>query len=200
MDAVLVTPFVSPAALGLPLGSWLDGFRGEACREAAQTFRLPLETGEPDAVQIIRYLQKLAVIYGRNKCTIDFARCLVADIADQNAKLQHFQRVTSFVLDKFVYLADPRGIEYVRSPVQLLLEFERTGKMRGDCDDVTLLTNSLLNALGFTTRTLSVKINGSTTFNHVLCLVQRGEDWVPFDACNRADPTAQPPDEQMIAV
>lgn len=199
-NTVLITPFVRPDSLGLPVGSWLDGFRGERCRDTPRQLSIPLDTAEPDAIQIIRHLQKLSLIYGRNPCVIAFARCLVEDIATNNDTARNLSRVADFMAADVVYLADPRGIEFVRSPVQLLADYERNGFAKGDCDDMTLLGNSLFLALGFPVRTVAVKIHGSELFNHVFTSVHAGGRWMDFDACRKEDPWAPHEGERAVAV
>lgn len=182
------TAFTPLTALGIPAAAVLEDFSGEDCRDPKQWIRYPLDGTQSDAEQIVTILARLAVAYGKNPCVISFARCLVKDLTINNDWRGQFDAVSAFLLDRVVYQADPRGLEYVRSPVQMLVEFEVQGHCRGDCDDMVLLFNSLLNALGFRTRVEAVMINSDTVFDHVISSVNLGGTWAEFDGCNKNAP------------
>lgn len=187
--AAQITPYVAANLIGVPSVNWLDTFRGEACRDDKMFYRIPLNDQEADAVQIIRILYKLQQDYAANPCVIGFARCLTQNVTGQNDKKSQLSAVVDFLANYVVYQADPGGIEYVRSPVQMMREFEQLGRCRGDCDDQVLLTNSLLGALGIMTRPVGLKIAGSDTFNHVISQINTGPDvWLDYDPCNPATP------------
>jgi transglutaminase-like putative cysteine protease len=141
-----------------------------------------------DAEQIIEHLAFFALNYGKNPSVVKFARRLVQGISDSNAVEHQFSAVATFILDCFTYQADPRGAEYVRSPVRMLAEYCKYGYSRGDCDDITLLGASLFNALGIPVRILAVKLRDSDAYNHVLLQVNVRGRWVWFDGCNKDNP------------
>jgi hypothetical protein len=112
----------------------------------------------------------------------------VKKITTNNDWRAQFDAVAEFMLARTVYQADPRGLEYVRSPVQMLVDYEQEGHTRGDCDDLVLLFNALLNALGFRTRVEAVMINSDTKYDHVISAINLGGKWVEFDNCNKNAP------------
>lgn len=185
------TPFTEPGALGIPVSGFLDDFTGEGCDDAPQQLRFELHDTESDGTQIVRLLAQLSKAYAKNECIIYFARCLVGGNKLDDDRTGQFRTIASWCLKFIVYQADPRGIEFVRSPVQMLKEWYKNGVTMGDCDDHTLLLNSLLGALGIATQVQAVALPGSpdpNVMNHVLSRVDYGKGWRDFDACNKSDP------------
>jgi transglutaminase-like putative cysteine protease len=166
----------------------LADWRPERCRDVPRSIVFQLNNGSPDAEQIIEHLAYFAIQYGKNPCVMAFARRLTQGITESNAVEEQFSAVASFILDSFTYQADPRGAEYVRSPIRMISEFCKNGYSRGDCDDITLLGASLFNALGIPVRILAVKLTGSDVYNHVLLQVNIRGVWRWFDGCNKEDP------------
>ncbi len=193
-EASRPTPYIEPAALGVPVADFLDGFRGEGCDDTPQSLRFELHDAEGDAAQIVRFLSRLSKGYATNPCIIAFARCLIGDHAKDNPVRENFETIAAWVLNKVIYQADPRGIEYVVSPVQMLRRWKAKGAAYGDCDDHVLLLNSLLGAVGIETRVVAVMLPAyedrpaSTVFNHVISQVNTGKGWFDFDACNKTNP------------
>lgn len=193
------TAFIEPANIGVPVADFLDGFTGEGCDETPQTLRFELHDAETDAVQIIRFLSRLGKGYGVNTCVVAFARCLMQGVVTNDARKEQLDTIAGWVLSNVVYQADPRGIEYVRSPVQMLKEWYKTGRAYGDCDDHTLLVNALLIALGIPARPVAVILPGSVdqTFNHVISQVNIGQGWIDLDTCNTSNPLYKFPGERL---
>lgn len=194
----VIQPTTQPTALGIPNADFLDTFRGEACADTPVSYRIPLLSGEADAVQILRILNKLQSDYAANGCVQEFAQCLTRNITMDNAVRQQISAVVNFVLGYMVYQADPVDVEWVRSPVQLLRQFQSQGYGRGDCDDLVLLTNSLLGALGIKTRAIALKVNGATVWNHVISQIANASTWVDFDPCNKGQPWGVLPGDRLI--
>lgn len=194
-----LTPFTAPNAIGLPVISPFDQFKPEGCRDTPQRISLELTNGRPDAEQIVSALARLAIAYGKGECVTAFAKCLIEDVTESNDLQALFSAVATFVLENVVYVPDPIGAEYVRSPVQLLRDYEAQGQAQGDCDDHVLLANSLFNALGFKTRVVALKVYNAATFDHVISSVQIAGTWYDFDPCNKADPYHVYPGDRVMA-
>lgn len=198
------TPFIEPVALGVPVADFLDGFKGEGCDDKPETLRFELHEVEGDAQQIVRYLARLSRIYASNACVINFARCLTGNPAGNDDKRQALERIGGFVVSNIIYQADPRGVEYVRSPVQVLRAWRANGgTAQGDCDDHVLLFCSLLGAVGVPTRVVAVKLPAteerpaSQVFDHVIAQVNTGAGWIDFDPCNKTNPMFKFPGERI---
>lgn len=160
----------------------------ESCQDAPQRVVFPLNGFGDPVIQIVQRVDDFALQYGKSGCIFAFARCLIKDITTNNYRREHFNRVAMFVLEKTVYVPDPRGAEYVRSPIKMIADIKEQGYAQGDCDDCVLLANSLFNALGFDTRVVAVTLPGSDYTNHVLSQIKYNGAWIWFDPCNKADP------------
>ena len=75
---------------------------------------------------------------------------LVADkivgISCEGSKVCHAKAIFYFVRDNFQYVSDPNAFEYVKDARESLVT------RSGDCDDSAVLTSSLLESIGITTR------------------------------------------------
>ncbi len=169
------------------LGQWSP----EKCDEAPRSITFALNNSSSDAEQIIGFLAFFAAQYGKSEGIMKFSARLIRDLRANNFVEEQYSRVASFVLDHVTYVADPRGCEYVRSPIKLINEFCQRRFAQGDCDDMALLTASLMTSLGFKARIVAVKINGSEYYNHVLNQVMVRGQWKWFDGCNKNNPTKQ---------
>lgn len=198
-DTLQVTPYTAPNAIGLPVVSPFDNFQPEGCRDTPKRISFELTSDRPDAEQIVQALAKLAMLYGKGKCVTDFAKCLIEDVTVNNDLDELFSRVATFMLEKVTYVPDPQGAEYVRSPVQMLRQYEINGAAQGDCDDHVLLANSLFNALGFQTRVVALKVFNQALFDHVICQVKLRGNWYDFDPCNKATPYYPYTGERIVA-
>ena len=160
----------------------------ETCADSPQRVSFPISDYGDPIVQIVNRVDDLALRYGNSPCVLTFARSLIRDIQTNNYRREHFNRIANIVLEKTVYVADPRGVEYVRSPVRMIMDINKQGYAQGDCDDCVLLANSLYNALGFDTRVVAVTLKGSDYPNHVLSQIKFAGAWVWFDPCNKSNP------------
>jgi hypothetical protein len=186
---LLRIPIMALSPLNPLITQALADWKPEVCKTPRRAITFPLNYARSDAEQIIEYLGRFALEYGHSPCVFKFARCLIRNISDNNAQAMHFNMVGNFVLTNVTYVSDPRGAEYVRSPLALIKEYAANGFAQGDCDDMVLLTNSLCNALGMRTRVMAVKSDGSASFNHVLSMIEVGGIWKWFDGCNKLNPT-----------
>lgn len=82
--------------------------------------------------------------------------------------------IHAWVRDNVRYVRDPRGVESVTAPVQMLQI------MSGDCDDKSTLCAALLEAIGHPTRFIAV---GSLPnhFSHVFPQTKIGQKWVTLE-------------------
>lgn len=126
----------------------------------------------------------------KNPYVREWARSIVSRVAVNNKKGEA-ESVFAFVRDNVRYTRDPAGFEYMQTPPVMLedIRMYQEGKgdrPAGDCDDMTLLSLSLLKSIGFNVAIKVVSFHNHRKFSHVYGLVQIGHDWVPFD-CVRPD-------------
>jgi transglutaminase-like putative cysteine protease len=108
-----------------------------------------------------------------------------------NNKKAEAEAIFNFVRDNVRYTKDPYGFEYITTPPVLLedirLYIEGKGdRPVGDCDDMAILSLSLLKSIGFQVAIKVVSFTQNKKFGHVYGLVRIGYDWVPID-CVRPD-------------
>lgn len=92
-----------------------------------------------------------------------------------------------YVQKEVAYRRDIRGVETVQSPVQTL----KYGQ--GDCDDKSVLTASLLEAIGHPTRFAAVG-KQKNHFCHVLAQTKIGGRWVSLETTEDWPLGKNPPD------
>jgi hypothetical protein len=75
--------------------------------------------------------------------------------------------IGTYVQQKVRYVKDPTGIEQLHDPVTMIDQIQR-GIARGDCDDMALLTASLLYAIGHTPKFRCVRYKSKFgPYNHI---------------------------------
>jgi hypothetical protein len=126
----------------------------------------------------------------RNPYVREWAKKIVSRV-EVNNKKGEASAIFDFVRDSVRYTRDPMGFEYMQTPPVVLedirLYMEGQGdRPAGDCDDMTLLSLSLLKSIGYNVAIKVVSFSNTKKFSHVYGLVQIGTDWIPFD-CVRPD-------------
>lgn len=101
------------------------------------------------------------------------ARQLTSDL-NQKDYASEAATIHAWVRDNVRYVRDPRGVESVTAPAQMLQI------MSGDCDDKSVLCAALLEAIGHPTRFMAV---GSMPnhFSHVFPQTKIGQRWVTLE-------------------
>lgn len=112
------------------------------------------------------------------------------DPAAQIAALRHW-------LDGRVrFLADPLiDGDVIRSPELLLAQLERTGEIRGDCDDLATFVATLGHAIGIPARFVTLGFEGPTgPFAHVFTELQdQSGRWIEMDVTETPERRAANP-------
>lgn len=140
--------------------------------------RLPLPHGDAGTWATLHQMRRLAVGDSSHPLVVDAAAAAARGGGDVTG-LIHQVRNWLECHTRFTY--DPDGVELVRSPTAALLEIERTGALRGDCDDVATLAAGLLLALGITTRFRVIGWQRGGGFSHVLAEAWDGNRWWDLD-------------------
>lgn len=121
----------------------------------------------------------------RNPYVREWAGSIVSRV-EVNDKRGEAEAIHNFVRDHVRYTKDPLGYEYIQTPPVLLdgirLYMEGKGnRPAGDCDDMTVLSLSLLKSIGFNVAIKVVSFKESKKFGHVYGMVQIDYDWIPVD-------------------
>ena len=90
------------------------------------------------------------------------------------------QLVDDFLRKSFVYTDE--NIETLQAPDYMLNGLEMSGVLRGDCDDITTLHASLLNAMGIPVRFVAIRSTfEDPNFDHVYLEAQDVDEWTAYD-------------------
>lgn len=161
--------------------------------------RFALNNSVPDVEQIVTALAEFAFQFGKNPRVRQFINGILAPSGiGNNDETGQLAMLLKVMQTRVVYVRDPHGIEYVRSPLVLINDICAKGSAVGDCDDHVLLFNAMANSLGFPTRIIAVKVNNSKVFNHVISSVKVNGVWLDFDTCLKTGMAVQYPGEKLI--
>jgi hypothetical protein len=148
--------------------------------------------GEDAIRNTVSKMKDIIIQSSRNPYIRSWAKDIVANV-EVNNKEGEARAIHNFVRDHVRYTRDPYGFEYIQTPPVLLedirLFLDGNGERPiGDCDDMTVLSLSLLKSIGFPVAIKVVSFHNHGKFSHVYGLVQIYEQWVPID-CVRPDKT-----------
>lgn len=143
------------------------------------------EIGNGDRA-IQRTVQKMAEIINassRNPLVREWARTILSNVV-VNRKYDEAEAIHNFVRDNVRYTRDPYGWEYIQTPpilLQGIRDFQQGKAARpiGDCDDMTVLSLSLMKSVGFPVVIKTVGYNGK--FSHVYGMVYVNGEWIVTD-------------------
>jgi transglutaminase-like putative cysteine protease len=147
-------------------------------------------TGDTAIYKTVDRMKDIIDSSAKNPYVREWAKKIMGRVEVNNKKAEA-SAIFDFVRDNVRYTKDPLGFEYIQTPPALLedIRLYQDGKgdrPAGDCDDMTVLSLSLLKSIGFQTAIKVVSFTPSRKFGHVYGLVKIGYDWIPFD-CVRPD-------------
>lgn len=121
----------------------------------------------------------------KNPYVREWAKKILSNVQVED-KRGEVEAVHNFVRDNVRYTKDPKGFEYIQTPPVLLEDIrmyeQRKGdRPAGDCDDMAVLSLSLLKSIGFPVAIKVVSFASHKRFGHVYGLVQIHGEWVPID-------------------
>ena len=121
-------------------------------------------------------INKLIKQYRKDYHTINLANRIVSSCRNKNYVCE-INHIFDFVKSRIRYTRDPYRVELLRSPREVL----RAG--HGDCDCHTILLQSLLQAVGFPTRSMVIagNIKRPKRFSHIYAEVFVDDKWTPLD-------------------
>ncbi|MCI0618949.1 transglutaminase domain-containing protein [bacterium] len=100
---------------------------------------------------------------------------------DQNVNDKRTLRnVDDYLRQRFIYLDE--AIETLQTPEYMLGGLEMTGKLTGDCDDISTLHAAFLTCLRFSVRFVAIRSNFTDpNFDHVFIEAKSNGEWIPYD-------------------
>ena len=120
--------------------------------------------GKPGTLVTLQVMARLA----REAAQLPAVRQLAAQLGDP-AGLDAFMR------QYWRFVPDPLDAEYIRAPVNQLLEFSDKGYLQGDCDDAATLAASILAALNWPAAIVAIRLPGFPEFSHVFVRTVNGD-------------------------
>ena len=84
-----------------------------------------------------------------------------------------------FLRHNFVYREERD--EVLRTVDFMLHDFNTLGRMEGDCDDMSIMSGSLLCAAGISARLTAIQSADPFEYDHVFTEARVGSDWVVVD-------------------
>jgi Transglutaminase-like superfamily len=150
-------------------------------------YREPLLSGDAGVAQTVALMRELVDEALRDPSIIRLATDIVRsapafdDYAEANALYEWVRRNVRFT-------KDPVNKEKLYPPAELL-------KIRaGDCDDISMLLATLLMAVGYPARLMTIAAPGSPDqFSHVYVEAEIGGQWIPLDPARADSEFAVPP-------
>lgn len=139
---------------------------------------------EHDSTAILKVLERVRLEYSRNQLVWQTALSIIGR-SDNNAQMQHVDKIARYVREKMIYVRDPDSGEFVTAPDILIRRINDQGYAHGDCDDHALLFNSLLGAVGIQTRFAGVMLPHTNVWNHVISDFKLGNQWFEIDTCSK---------------
>lgn len=142
-------------------------------------------TGDTAIYRTVDKMKNIIIQSSKNSYVREWAKNIVARV-EVNNKRGEARAVFNFVRDCVRYTRDPLGFEYIQTPPVLLedIRLYQSGKGDrpvGDCDDMTVLSLSLLKSIGFQVAIKVVSFSSDKKFSHVYGLVKIGDVWTSFD-------------------
>ena len=81
----------------------------------------------------------------------------------------------------FDYVPDPEGSELFIAPYIMVERINESGTCHGDCDDISLLTASLLGSVGYEVRLSLLDTDMDLEYDHCIAGVKIDEKWIDLD-------------------
>ena len=137
-------------------------------------YEVELKDGDEGVEQTIRLMQKYKNKYINHQ--------VIKTIANRLKGYNHQETIKntfSYVAQNYSYKPDPKGIELVYSPKHTII-----GNVKaGDCDDLSVVLSTLLEANGIKTkfRTVAWKKGYEDTFTHVYVIAYDNFNWIALD-------------------
>lgn len=124
-----------------------------------------------------------------------WAEKIVDGITDDDEKVY---AIYNFIYTNTRYLRDPYGLELLKSP-EVALELIDVGERPAlDCDDLCILSLSLLKSIGFPVALRAAGYDPNEPFSHVYGLVRVKGKWTPIDLVKGQGPGWEPPGKIMV--
>jgi len=97
-----------------------------------------------------------------------------------NNNAQLLENADEFLRSRFVYADE--SIETLQHPEYMLNGLEMSGRLVGDCDDISTLHAALLTCMGIKARFVAIRSTfNDPNYDHVYIEANDGKAWIPYD-------------------
>ncbi len=94
--------------------------------------------------------------------------------------LRQVKAVFDFIKSKMKYVKDYFQVEEIQSPQRILKSIQEYGYAYGDCDDMAIISASMLYALGFRLKFVVIATK-PRNYNHIRSEVFINGNWIPLE-------------------
>jgi hypothetical protein len=146
-------------------------------RLSGPMFAAPLLSGDAGVAQTVAKMRQLVDQALRDPQIIRLAKDIVRSVPAHD-EIGEVNTIYQWVLSNIRFTKDPVNKETLYPPSELL-------KIQsGDCDDISMLMGTLLLAVGYPARLITVSANDTDPqqFSHVYVETQVSGSWIPMDA------------------
>jgi hypothetical protein len=158
-------------------------FRGKPIKNQEYTLR----DGEKGSLDTVSLMIEIARKQSQLKEIRDFAIDIVNQYKTKSHEhLKESASIGDFIKNNVQYLKDIQGVELLHDPLLMIADIKR-GISRGDCDDMALLTATLLLSIGIKPYFKIVRWRETKgNYNHIYVMVneRNGSDkpeWLALD-------------------
>lgn len=126
---------------------------------------------------------------GANPLVRRWAERIVASVPDRDHDAE-LQAIYAWVQNHTRYTPDPLGTEFIQTPPIILQQIEAGMTPSLDCDDMTVLSLSLLRSIGYPTALRITGYRPDHRFSHVYGLARHPKTgvWTPVDCVRKDEP------------
>lgn len=147
-------------------------------------YRAPLLSGDAGVEQTINEMRGLVDEALRDAVVLRQARDIVRSVPAFD-DVSETQALYNWVRQHVRFTKDPVNKETLMKPGDLVRWIQKNGSGSGDCDDISMLLGTLLMAVGYQARLMTVAAGGDE-FSHVYVEGEVNGQWLPMDPA-RAD-------------
>ena len=144
-----------------------------------------IPSGKDGVRSTLRIMAELVRRYKTHPLIRELALSIVKSLPGRNY-MGEAAAIQRYVQNHIRYVRDVHGVETLQTPVKTL----QLGQ--GDCDDQSILTATLLQAIGHPMRFLAIGTMAPDVFSHVLSETRFNSKWIPLETIHKWPPGKLP--------
>jgi len=152
-----------------------------------------LSSGAAGIAQTLQFMIAYVKQYRKNPDIRRFAENIIRDVPAKDS-VSEVRAVFKWVRDNIRYTQDIRDVETLKTPDAVIFSG------MGDCDDMSTLVSTLLEAVGYTTRFCAVGVNEPGLYEHVYAQVKLGTRWISLDCTEQYPMGWEAPNQTALMI